>query len=74
MSFKTIHRINKRATLEKMLSYKHALLLYKIYNDETFNVGWIEMNFQHNFNARLKKFILHTVHNYKVGKNLPVMG
>ena len=39
---------------------KHVLLLYKIYNDETFNVGWIEMNFQQNFNARLKKFIVHT--------------
>ena len=32
-------------------------------------MGWIEINFQQNFNARLDKF---SVHNYKVGKNLPV--
>ena len=70
MLYETLHRTNKRATPEKMLLYKHALLLYKIYNDETFNVGWIEMNFQQNFNARLKKFIVHTVYNYKVGKKL----
>ena len=55
-----------------MLLYKHALLLYKIYNNETFTMCWIEMNFQQNFNARLKKFIVHTVFNYKVGKNLPI--
>ena len=30
------------------------------------------MNFQQNFNARLNKFIVHPVNNYKVGKNLPV--
>ena len=44
MLYETLHRINKRATPEKMPSYKHALLLYKINNDQTFNVGWIEIN------------------------------
>ena len=71
MSYETLHRINKRATPEKMLLYTHALLLYKIYNDETSTMSWVEMNFPQNFNARLMKFIVHTAYNYKVGNNLP---
>ena len=32
----------------------------------------LKLIFKKKFNARLDKFTVHTVHNYKVGKNLPV--
>ena len=33
-------------------------------------MSWIAINIQQNLNARLRKFIVHTVYNHRVGKNL----
>ena len=44
--FEKLHEMSNRATPEKMLLYRHALLLYKIYNSEDHSLEWIALNFQ----------------------------
>ena len=70
MSYEQIHAINKRATPNQMMLYKHSLLLYKIWNDAIYSKDWLALNFQQNFNLRCNKVKLYETSNYKVGKNL----
>ena len=70
VSFATLHNIHNRATPEKMIKYKMALQLHKIYNDDTMSFEWRQMFFVQNFNERnqIAKFI--DLSRYKIGKNL----
>ena len=70
VSFATLHNIHNRATPEKMIKYKMALQLHKIYNDDTMSFEWQQMFFVQNFNERnqIAKFI--DLSRYKIGKNL----
>ena len=70
MSYEQIHAINKRATPNQMMLYKHSLLLYKIWNDAIYSKDWLALNFQQNFNLRCNKVMLYETSNCKVGKNL----
>ena len=72
MSYATLHYLNNRATPDKMMLYKHALLLYKVYNDGNQIQNWISLNFQQTFNRRSTTFRAFSNHNYTVGKNLAV--
>ena len=44
ISFVNIHAMNKRATPEKYLIYKHALMLFKLYNSIDYSVEWSALN------------------------------
>ena len=55
-SFKSIHRLAKRATPIQMSSYKHALQLYKLFNSNTMTSDWIDLNNQQSFNRRNETF------------------
>ena len=69
-SFKKLHTIANRATLEQICQYKHALLLHKIYNDIDQGADWLALNFNQNFNERNQKFITIDSSKFKIGKNL----
>ena len=72
MSFIQIHTLNNRATPNQLMLYKHALLLYKIWNDKIYSDDWLSLNFQQNFNVRSSTVKLIDTSNLKIGKNIAV--
>ena len=72
MSFIQIHTLNNRATPNQLMLYKHALLLYKIWNDKIYSDDWLSLNFQQNFNVRNSTVKLIDTSNLKIGKNIAV--
>ena len=54
ISFENLHKRNKREIPVKMMSYRHALQLYKVYNSEEWSEewseDWVDLNWQQNFN------------------------
>ena len=70
MSFDQIHAINKRATPNQILLYKHSLLLYKIWNDSLYSKEWLALNFQQNFNERNPTVNIFATNKIKVGSKL----
>ena len=69
-SFLNIHHTAKRATPEKLLLYKHAILLYKLYNNQTPNLEWVDLHFKQTFNPRHTHFNVVKDINYKIGNNI----
>ena len=63
-SFENIHKECNRATPEKMHLYKHALLLYKLYNTNLPHVNWIALNFQQINSSRNANFNVIKTNNY----------
>ena len=55
-SFINIHRDCNQATPEKLSLFKHALLLFKLYNTNLPKLDWIALNFQQVNSARQAKF------------------
>ena len=53
-SFLNIHLEAKRATPEKFMIYKHAILLYKLLNYKIPMTDWIDLNFQQTFGTRVE--------------------
>ena len=45
ISFKNIHRINNRAMPDSFMSYKTAIQLHKLSNDDNPSLDWISLNF-----------------------------
>ena len=70
MSFNDLHSVNNRALPDQMLKYKHALLLFNIYNNEVPHFEWLALNIDQIFTSRSNKFQVLTVINYKVGSNI----
>ena len=69
MSYHTIHAINNRATPDQFCTYKHALLLYNLYNKQLPPLEWIAINFNQNTNSRNKTFQVYNNSNYKIGRD-----
>ena len=69
MSFETLHIMNQRANPKQITIYKHALLLHKIYNDDS-NITWSDLFFTQQFNQRNQTIQFFNTSNYKVGNNL----
>ena len=70
MSYATIHVINNRATPEKIMKYKTAITLHKIYNSERMSYEWQQLFLNQNFNNRYSKANFLDLSRYKFGKNL----
>ena len=52
ISFNDLHKINKRATPEQMMKYKHAIQMFKLFNDNNFDNNWLDLNVQQNFHDK----------------------
>ena len=59
ISFNQLHTLNKRATPTQIMTYKHLLLLHKIFNNPMYNKDWLSLNFQQTFNARNCSELVH---------------
>ena len=72
ISHDQVHSLNNRATPNQIMIFKHAILLYKIWNEKVHSKEWMALNFQQNFNERNNTVNVFETNNLKVGKNLPV--
>ena len=69
-SFINIHVNAKRATPEKFMIYKHAILLHKLFNTQTPQMEWADIHFKQTFNSRQSNFNIIKSSNFKVGNNI----
>ena len=65
-----IHKECNRATPSNFMKYKHALMLYNIFNYQTPFGDWMDVNFNNTINERRKLFSCVKHNKYKVGLNL----
>ena len=70
MSFETLHYLNKRATPNQMILYKHALLLHKVYHNESMSVDWTNLFFTQHFNSKENCVRFFNTSSYKIGNNI----
>ena len=70
ISFERLHEIHKRATPTKMMHYRLAIQLYKIYNGKIKNDNWIDLNFQQNFNDKDNHVQINDVSKLRIGKQI----
>ena len=68
LSFVRIHEINKRGLPIQIMTYKHSLLLHKIYNIKEPETEW----FQRQFNNRHNKLSVTKTNTLRVGANILV--
>ena len=69
-SFINIHTNLNRATPEKFLLFKHAILLHKLFNTRTPSIEWVDLTFKQTYSQRQTKFYLIKSNNYKIGNNI----
>ena len=65
-----IHRLAGRALPEKMCLYRHAVVLFKLFNNQICENEFVEMNFQLYENDRLRKIVFTKNQRFEVGKNI----
>ena len=70
MSFAKLHSLAKRADPPHVMQYKHALQLFKVYNNSNSSFDWLSLFFNQNFNDRATTVKLFDTSRYKIGKNL----
>ena len=58
VSFESLHKMSKRATPVKLMKYKLALCLYKIYNTDFNSKEFIRLNMSQILTSRQEKFFL----------------
>ena len=68
-SFKRLHEITGRATPEKLMQYKLALSLYKLYNGKQNSLEFIALNFTQILTSRQITFMALNNNKLKVGLN-----
>ena len=70
MSFESLHYVNQRATPTQYSTYTNALLLHKVFNDETMSNDWLDLFFNQNFNQRYATVKFFSTANFKIGGNI----
>jgi hypothetical protein len=69
-SYAESHAMNDRATQFQMMQYKPALLIFKIFYENTASPYWIRLNFTQIQSRRQKFFECISDANFKIGKNI----
>ena len=72
ISFEQTHATLNRATPKMFMAYKHALMLFRIFNDPFQSRDWVSLNFQLIFNTRDQFIKVVDTSRLKIGKNLAV--
>ena len=70
LSYIDLHRSIKRATPNQMSTYKHALLLFKLYNSNETSDDWVNLNFKQILTRRQQNFRIISEKQFKIGANL----
>ena len=69
-SFINVHKSCNRAHPDQILTFKHAILLHKLYNLQQPQADWIDINVNQVFNSSQKHFKIAKSNTYPVGNNL----
>ena len=69
VSFIQLHEMYNRAHPEKFLLYRHALLLYKLFNENSHTNEWVHLNFNQILTSRQSTFIATKNNRKRVGLN-----
>ena len=69
LSFIRIHEAYNRATPENFLIYKHAIMLHKLYNSNTYTNEWVQLNYNQILTSRQINFISSKSNRTRVGLN-----
>ena len=69
ISFIDLHKLNQRATPESWMVYKHAIMLYRLYNGADHSTEWQWLNFLQILTSRQTTFNCQRGHKLKVGSN-----
>lgn len=69
-SYIELHKISNRATPNQMSTYKHAILLHKLYNSTDSTNEWLTLNFNQILTGRQLNFKIIADNNFKIGNNL----
>jgi hypothetical protein len=64
-SYNDIHTLTKRATPPQLQTYKHAILLFRLYNSINATSDWVRLNFQQTLTSRQMNFIITQTNNFK---------
>ena len=70
ISFEVLHKINSRATPNQFSKYKHALLLFNLYNSQQPPKDWVSLNLNQVLTSRQTHFETLRDQNYKIGANI----
>ena len=65
MSYDSLHYLKQRATPNQMTTYKHALLLHKVYK-HSMNLDWTNLFFNQHFNSRSNLVKFFNMSRYKL--------
>ena len=69
-SFQALHNLKSRATPDQLMQYKHAILLYNLYNRKKPIQEWVTLNFQQTLSSKQTNFKILRSNNFKMGNNL----
>jgi hypothetical protein len=69
ISFVRLHEMGERATPEKLLIYKHALTLFKLFNGPYYLIGFASLNVNIVLTPRQSQFQTIKMHRPKIGAN-----
>ena len=69
ISYENVHRMNQRATPDKVLMYKHSLALFKLYNQDRPSLEWCFLHVNQIFTSRQSNFKIRKSNNLRVGLN-----
>ena len=70
MSYEMLHLLNNRANPSNLMKFKHAILLYKIYNMGEPPKDWLALNFNQVLHGRQTHFAVIKDQNFKIGSNI----
>ena len=65
-----IHSLSARALPDQILNYKHAIMMFKLFNNCQPENEFVQMNFQYNQSQRIKHSNFFIRQNYDSGKNI----
>ena len=68
ISYENLHTTLKRANPAQMMAYKHALLLHKVYNDNSNSPEWLDLFSNQTFNNRNAHANFIDMSVFKIGK------
>ena len=66
-----VHKSCKRATPNQMITYKHAILLHKLYNVNFPQADWLDLNIHQTLTSRQTKFKITKANKHPSRKQYP---
>ena len=64
------HKMNNRAMPESFMTYKLAIQLYKLYNENVQSLDWLNLNYNQILTSRQTTFMISKSHKTKTGLNM----